>query len=92
MVKDLPIEFGLTTGRATANFKHEVVLTETPANNGFATRPGMPEEWAKKRGGLEHFIYMPYPLVALNLVAQSLRPHWNANNAQRVCEDVSNVD
>jgi len=35
---------------------------------------------------------MPYPLVALNVVAQAMRPHWNANNAQRICEDISLVD
>jgi len=46
MLKELPIEFGLTTGRALVNFKHEVVLSGNPANNGFATRMGMPEEWA----------------------------------------------
>jgi len=31
---------------------------------------------------------MPYPLVA----AQPMRPQWNIGNAQRVCEDVSQVD
>jgi len=80
-VKELPVEF-----------VHEVVLTGTPANNGYASRLGMPEEWSRKRSGQEHFIYMPYPLIALNLIAPSMRPHRNVDNGQRICEDVSQVD
>jgi len=92
MMKELPVEFGLTTGSAIANFKHEVVLTGTQANNGYATRLGMPDEWQRKRAGVEHYLYMPYPLIAINLIAQAMRPQWNINNAQRICEDYCHVD
>jgi len=92
MIKELPVEFGLTTGAAVANFKHEVVMTGTPANNGYSSRLGMPEEWQRKRSGAEHYLYMPYPMLALNLIAQSLRPQWNLNNAQRICEDYCHID
>jgi len=92
MIKELPVEFGLTSGAAVANFKHEVVLTSTQANNGYASRLGMPDEWQRKRGGIEHYLYMPYPLMAINLIAQAMRPQWNANNAQRMCEDYCHVD
>ena len=92
MLKALPVEFGLTTGNAVANFRHEIVLSGTPGNNGYATRLGMPDEWARKRSGTEHFVYMPYPIVALNVIAQALRPQWNVGNGQRICEDVSLID
>jgi len=92
MMKELPVEFGLTTGAAVANFKHEVVMTGTQANNEYATRLGMPEEWQRKRAGVEHYLYMPYPIMAINLIAQALRPQWNVYNAQRVCEDYCHVD
>jgi len=35
---------------------------------------------------------MPYPLMAINLIAQAMRPQWNIDNAQRICEDYCHVD
>jgi len=61
MIKELPVEFGLTTGNAVANFRHEVVLTGTPTNNGYASRLGIPGEWSKKRAGQERYIYIICP-------------------------------
>jgi len=58
MLREFSVEFGLTAGQALADFKAVVTVPGSAADNGYASRFGIPPESEATRCGIDHSVYM----------------------------------